>query len=381
MNATPDENPESQSNPLARPKSEQYMAWVVLALLVGGCLLVLKPFVSAVLWAVVLCFSSWPIYQRVLKILGNRRTLAALVMSVSMILIILLPFIVIGTTLADSVKDFTAATKQWISGGPPAPPSWLAKIPVVGEKAVDAWKDMAADTAQLREQAQKYIEPVSARLLKLAIALGGGLVQLSMSIFIAFFLFRDGVYAAERLKSMVERIGGARGQHLLTTAGNTVRGVVYGILGTALVQAIMAGVGFLIAGVPGAALLAFLTFFLSIVPMGPPLVWLPAALWLFNQGHTGWGIFMLIWGVGVSSIDNVVKPWLISQGSAMPFILIFFGVLGGALAFGFIGVFLGPTLLAVGYRLMEEWGASKKLAAITVAADDPKPPDETPVAN
>jgi predicted PurR-regulated permease PerM len=146
-------------------------------------------------------------------------------------------------------------------------------------------------------------------------------------------------------------------------AGKTVRGVVYGILGTALAQAVVAGIGFVIAGVPGAALLALLTFFFSVVPLvGTALAWVPAALWLFHQGSTGWGIFMLVWGVGVANIDNVVKPWLISQGSDMPFILIFFGVLGGALSFGFIGVFLGPTLLAVGFRLVEEWGSSNRTA-------------------
>jgi predicted PurR-regulated permease PerM len=195
------------------------------------------------------------------------------------------------------------------------------------------------------------------------VALGGGLVQLALSIFIAFFLFRDGVAIGQRVTAAVERIGGERGMHLLEVAGNTVRGVVYGILGTGLVQALMAGIGFLIAGVPGAALLALLTFFLSVVPVGPPLVWLPAALWLFYQGKTGWGIFLLVWGVIVSSVDNVVKPWLISQGSDLPFILIFFGVLGGALVFGFIGVFIGPTLLAVGYRMVEEWGTAKTAEA------------------
>ena len=108
--------------------------------------------------------------------------------------------------------------------------------------------------------------------------------------------------------------------------------------------------------------MALLTFFASVVPViGTALTWLPAAIWLFHQGATGWGIFMLIWGVGIANIDNVVKPWLISQGSNMPFILIFFGVLGGALTFGFIGVFLGPTLLAVGYRLVEEWAATKSI--------------------
>ncbi len=127
------------------------------------------------------------------------------------------------------------------------------------------------------------------------------------------------------------------------------------VYGTALAQAVVAGIGFAIAGVPRAGLLTLLTFFLSVVPIGPPLVWIPAAIWLFYQGSLGWGIFMVCWGVLVSSVDNVIKPMIISQGSHIPFILILFGVLGGALAFGFIGVFLGPLLLALGYRLLQEW--------------------------
>jgi len=114
-------------------------------------------------------------------------------------------------------------------------------------------------------------------------------------------------------------------------------------------------------------MLALLTFFLSVVPVGPPLIWIPAAFWLFHEGSTGWAVFMLVWGIGVSSVDNVVKPWLISQGSDMPFLLMLFGVLGGALAFGFIGVFLGPTLLAVGYRLVTEWAATADAIAMKKA--------------
>jgi predicted PurR-regulated permease PerM len=132
----------------------------------------------------------------------------------------------------------------------------------------------------------------------------------------------------------------------------------------------MAGIGFVIAGVPGAAVLTLLTFFLSVVPMGPPLVWIPAVIWLFSRGETGWGIFMIVWGIAVSSIDNFVKPWLISRGSTMPFLLILFGVLGGAIAFGFIGVFLGPTLLAVGYRVIQEWFARKSADIEESSASD-----------
>lgn len=342
---------------------ERGIAVVAVVLLCIGCLLVLRPFVSALLWSVVLCFSTWPVYQRLLTALRGRRNLAALLMTLGLIAVLLVPFMVVGITFADNIKQFTAATKSWIEAGPPDPPAWLAKAPIIGRKASEYWQSVAHDSAKLFESVKRFIEPVGTWLLKLGLLLGRGLLQIALSIFVAFFLFRDGLRAAEWLRAGVERIGGESGKHLLDVAGRTVRGVVYGILGTALVQAVTAGIGFAIAGVPGAGLLTLLTFFMAIVPMGPPLVWFPAALWLFHQGSTGWGIFMLVWGVGVSSIDNLVKPWLISQGSDLPFILVFLGVIGGALAFGFIGVFLGPTLLGMGFRLVEEWASYKRLGA------------------
>jgi predicted PurR-regulated permease PerM len=353
-----------------RSKLEQNLGWLLLAFLLGGCLLVMRPFISTLLWAAVLSFALWPVYRRLLTLLRGHRTLAAALITLGMILVILLPFLIVGLTLADNVKELTTATRRWLDAGPPAPPAWLAKVPVVGESAVEHWRGFAADSGRLVEEAKKFIEPVASALLKTGLVLGSGVVQMALSILITFFFLREGAALVGRLSAGIGRIAGERGRHLLEVAGNTVRGVVYGILGTALVQAVMAGVGFVIAGVPAAALLALLTFFLSVLPVGPPLIWLPAAFWLFHQGSTGWGIFMLVWGVAVSSVDNFVKPWLISQGSDMPFLLIFFGVVGGALAFGFIGVFLGPTLLAVGFRLVEEWSSAPAVA----------PPERTPAS-
>ena len=351
---------------------EKNLGWAIALLLLAGCLLVMRPFVSALLWAIVLCFASWPVYERLLRWLGNRRTLVASLMTLAMILVIFLPFVIAGSSLADNIRDFTASIRSAIEKGPPDPPAWLAKIPVVGQKAADQWQSLAQDTGRLWAESRRFVEPVSSWLLKAGFGLGRGLLGLALSIFITFFLFRDGGELAERLTTTVNRIGGDRGRRLLTVAGNTVRGVVYGILGTALAQAITAAIGFLIAGVPGVGLLALLTFFCSIVPvLGTGLVWIPAAIWLFHQGSIGWGVFMLIWGVGVASLDNIVKPWLISQGSDMPFLLIFFGVIGGALAFGFIGVFLGPTLLAVGFRIAEEWSATARKHAATTGNENP----------
>ncbi len=353
-----------------RSQLEQRLGWAFLLLLLVGCFMVMQPFVSALLWALVRSFSLWPLHRRLVRHLGGRRSLAAIVITVGLLLVILLPFVIVGATLADNVQQLTGATRRWIEAGPPAPPAWLSKVPLVGQKATTEWQELAADSSKLLEQAKRLLEPASIWLLKSGFALTKGLLELTLSILISFFFLRDGSRLAETLIIGIRRIAGDRGERLLEAAGKTVRGVVYGILGTALVQAVLAGIGYLIAGVPGAPLLALLTFFLCIVPaVGAPIIWIPAALWLFHIGSPGRAVFMVVWGIGVSSLDNVVKPWLISHGSDMPFILIFFGVLGGALAFGFIGLFIGPTLLALGYKLVAEWFATKPLESVGTMHD------------
>jgi predicted PurR-regulated permease PerM len=167
-------------------------------------------------------------------------------------------------------------------------------------------------------------------------------------------------------------------------AGGTVRSVIYGVIGTALAQATLQATGLWLAGVPAAFFLGFLTFFLSFVPAGPPLVWLPAAAWLLYNDALGSGIFLAIWGVlVVSGVDNVLRPYLISRGANLPFILVFLGVVGGVLAFGFLGVFLGPTLLAIGYVLVEEWSAGARTSALPAGGAQqpaPRPPAAAPAA-
>jgi len=372
----------------AKTRLEQGLAIAVLVLLVIGTFVVMRPFLSALCWAAVLCFCLWPVQRKLVAVLKGRRTLAALITTITVTLVLVAPFVVMGFSVADDARTLAQGAQKWIEAGPPPPPKWLERIPIVGGRAKVYWQEFATEAFELAQKVKhaavkseeeptaveqplpattepgqpklvNALKSIFARtrtwLVAAGIAIGKGVVEVGLSVFLAFFIFRDGGAAADRLRASIDRIAGDRGKHLLEVAGNTVRGVVYGILGTALVQAIFAGVGFVIAGVPGAALLALLTFFLSVVPMGPPLVWIPAVIWLFSEGFTGRAIFMLIWGLIVSSVDNVVKPWLISQGSALPFVLIFFGVIGGAIAFGFIGVFLGPTILAVLYRLIEEW--------------------------
>lgn len=396
---------------------ERRLAGALLFLLLVGSFVVLRPFLTALLWGVVLAYALWPVQVRMLRWFGGRRTPAALANTLLLALVLVGPFVLLGMNLVDDARALGAAARRTLREGPPPPPAWLEKMPAVGGTAVRYWREFAADVVRLGESlrarlaaeeaatgggpapgpetgegtregareemageasggtggrpaaagsigesrllqwATQGLVAIRSRLMDAGLALGRGVMEFVLSVALTFFVFRDGAEVAARLRAGLVRIAGDRAHRLLEVAGNTVRGVVYGILGTALVQASMAGLGYAIAGVPGAALLGLATFFLSVVPVGPPMLWVPAAFWLFQHEGTGWALFMLGWGFGVSSIDNVVKPWLISQGSNLPFLVTFFGVIGGALAFGLIGVFLGPTVVAVTYRLIDEWSS------------------------
>jgi predicted PurR-regulated permease PerM len=351
------------------PISPRLLSGAALLALVVGCFLVLQPFLTASLWAMILAYSTWPIYLHARRVLRGSANTAALAMMLMITLLLLAPLAIVGLSLADNAATLTELLRQRIEAGTPAAPDWLGQLPLIGERATAYWNDLTHDSGRLLEEAKKALPALKAFLFASGATIGQGVMQITLSILIAFFFYRDGEVAARRLDAAVGRIGGAHGQHLLRVGAGTVRGVVYGILGTALGQALLAGIGFWVAGVPAPTLLGLVTFFLSPIPMGPVILWLPAAGWLLYQGATGWAIFMALWGMlVVSSVDNFLKPFLISRGSSLPVLFVFLGVIGGAAAFGFIGVFLGPTLLAVGYCLMQEW------AVVAPEASEPKDP-------
>ena len=356
----------SEPSPVPAQKSpravgvEQWIILAVLVVLVAGCYLVLRPFLSAALWAVILCCTTWPVFRHLQRLSHGRVTLAALVVTLVIALVVLAPFVIVGISLAENANQLLDQGKRFIDAGPPDPPAWVGQIPLVGEGANTYWASIAHDSAGLTADLKQYLLPLQAFAIASGAALAHGVLELALSIFIAFFFYRDGEAISQRLTASVGRIAGERGRRLIRVAVATMRGVVYGILGTAIAQGVLAGAGLWFAGVPAAPLLGLATFFLSPLPIGPPLVWAPAAFWLFHQGHTGWAIFMLVWGIAVvSSIDNFIKPLIISRGSNLPFILVLLGVFGGVIAFGFIGVFLGPTLLAIGFALIQDWSGER----------------------
>lgn len=422
-------------------RAEPLLGGLALMLLLVGCFFVLRPFMTALMWAMILAYSLHPMQRMFTRWFRGSRTLAACLVTLTVTIVLAGPVVFIGVSLAQDGKDLAVATRNWFMAAPEQPPEWVSQAPIVGDEIDGYWKGFAEDRKRWMEQLDKEVKTPPPRpkivvetgdglivqdspppvaefkedalesdeetkrddsshivallgrflawardwLISAGLAVGQGVTQVLVSAFLAFFLLRDSPELSERLGVAVERLAGDRGRHLIKVAGDTVHGVIYGILGTAIAQALVAGIGFWIAGVPGAVLLAVLTFFFAVVPFGPPLIWIPAALWLFAQNQPGYALFMLLWGLlGISSVDNFLRPYLISQGSKMPFALIFCGVIGGALAFGLVGVFLGPTLLAVTFRLIDEWSSNRSpetsesrpdgISALPAGPDSATPP-------
>jgi predicted PurR-regulated permease PerM len=336
--------------------SKNYAYIGAIAFLVIGCLYVLRPFLAAILFASAVVISSWPIYMFLLRRMQNRRSLAALTLTLTLLLLVILPIALVAYNLADDVGRFYDQIKLAVDTGKVEPPAWLRRLPLVGQWADKYVRETVASRDQMMELAKRMLDPARQFLLNGSIVLGMGVAQMSLAAFVSFFLYRDGQTLLRSIRVAMDRIIGPNAETVAVTVSHTVRGVMYGLLGTALAQALVAALGFAIAGVPGVLLLGFGTFVMSLVPVGPPIIWGGAAIWLFGQGQTGWGVFMLVWGLFlISGVDNVVKPMLISRGSDLPFLLVLLGVLGGVIAFGFVGLFIGPVLLAVGYSLMREW--------------------------
>jgi len=342
---------------------EYFAQLAVMSILVVGCFLVLRPFLAAMLLAAVLCISTWLPYLWLLRRMKGRQNIAAFIMTLSLALVVILPLALVAYNLADNVTAFYEVVKQAVEAGPLEPPAWVKGVPLVGGSVDEYWHLLATNQEEMLALVKRFLESTKDFLLAGGIMLGQGVVEMSLAAFICFFFYRNGVALLRFLNVAMDRVVGTHAANVFGIINNTVQSVMYGLLGTALAQGFVATIGFAIAGVPAALLLGVVTCLLSLIPIGPPLIWGSAAIWLFYQGAVGWGIFMLLWGFFlISSVDNVVKPMLISRNSNLPFILVLFGVMGGVLAFGFVGVFIGPTLLAVGFSLTQEWAARNSMS-------------------
>jgi predicted PurR-regulated permease PerM len=328
---------------------------VLMGLLIGGialgCGFVLRPFFSAILWATILVYATWPVF-RWFRSLGLPRGLVSLIMVVLTALVIVLPLALAVPGGAADVKAARLSLETWLAEIPPAP-HWLGALPFLGTLLTDTWNAWAADLSIMAAFFRPYLGMFAEQGLSLILGVAGGLVQFFVALFVAFFLWFSGDTLGPRLQILVHRIAGRYGPDLIATSTRAVRGTVYGILGTAIIQGFLTAFGLGMAGVPRVVLLGIVTAFLAVLPIGAPLIWIPAGLWLLAEGKTGHGIFLLAYGtLVVSGADHLIRPYFIARGAQIPFVLTVLGVLGGVFAFGALGIFLGPVLLGVGWMLV-----------------------------
>lgn len=342
----------TMSTPITR--YERIASLSALCLLLFACYQVLRPFLFDLLWAAILCFVTWPLYIR-LRGMRLSRNWAAIGMVLPISILLLTPFVAAAFTFTDDINRIL----EWLSGSQhvwPVAPLWLNDFPLIGDKLAAAWRGFGEDSGRIVNLIKPYAVNAGSWVLQKGINLAAELMHMGLSILVLFFFYRDGEHVAQHVVIGVERLAGEKTQRILHIVRTSLRAVVYGILGTALAQALASILGFVIAGVPYAFVLGVVAFFLMIIPAAGTIVWLPISGWLLMEGETGWAIFIAIWFLAfVGTIDNWLRPILISREVELPFVLIVFGIFGGLLAFGFIGVFIGPTLLATSYALILDW--------------------------
>ncbi len=352
--------------------AEWILMWLLLGGVAFGCVWVLLPFWSALLWAGILVFTTWPMFTWFRHHLHLKRGWAAGLMVLLTAVVLVLPLAVAAPNSAEDVTALRQVAMGWMRAGLPDAPQWVFEIPLIGPTVADLLNHWAADISAMLEAMRPYYGVVVEGSFNLLLGVANGVLMFILALFIAFFFYVYGDAIATRLQQILYRIAGAQADRLIRVTGATVRGVVYGILGTAVVQGFLTAFGLWISGVPRPVLLATVAGLLAVLPVGAPLVWIPASLWLMTTGHLGWGIFLAAYGAGViSGADSLIRPWFIARGAQLPFLLTILGVLGGAIGFGFLGIFLGPVLLGIGFTLINEWAsAGQRPPPVSIGVED-----------
>lgn len=343
--------------PTGRLRIEQIVGIALIALLTIGTLYFLSPFLPAILYAIILTVSTWPVFEWLRQHLRGSATAAAAVMTLFFVALLVVPIVFLSVRLVDEVPPLVDAAKDLFAHGLPLAPTWLMEIPVVGETASERWNGLAQDTQALGATLRPWIGKGGELLLGLGKHFGAAVLQLLVSLLVAFFMYREGAPLVRNLMAIVERVDGIRGPKLLRTAGSTMRAVVYGILGAAIVQGVLATFGLWLTGIEGWLFLGVAGGFLALIPIGLiNLQLLAASAWLFYQGQNGWGIFLVLWTlIVVANADSVIRSAIISRGANLPISVVLLGLLGGIATAGILGLFVGATVVGVFFTMIRDW--------------------------
>ena len=334
------------------------LATLALFMLIAGSLWVLRPFVPGMIWATTIVIATWPLMTSVQRLLWGRRWLAVVAMTLALLLLFFVPLSLAIATVVENLDTVVGWVKALTTLELGEPPAWLAGLPLVGARAAELWREIDQSGAgPLLSRIGPYAGTLAAGLAKEVGALGAVGLQFLLTVVIAAILYATGETAGAAVLRFSRRLAGERGESTALLAAASIRGVALGVVVTAFAQSVLGGIGLAIVGVKAATLLTALMFLLAIAQIGVIPVLVPAVIWLFWSGDTGWGIFLAIWTAFVGTFDNFLRPWLIQKGANLPLLLIFAGVVGGIIAFGLVGIFIGPVLLAVTYTLLGAWMA------------------------
>ena len=365
------------NRPISRDLTRITLGVLFIGVLMAASFWILRPFLLALIWATMIVVATWPIMLRFQGWFAGKRWLAVVLMSLSLLLVFIVPFSLAVGTIVGHADQISGWAKGLAVYSLPPPPDWLEKLPVAGTKLSAAWRDFAAAGP---EGWRAHLAPYTGAILKWfaeqAGSFGMMFVQFLLTVVIAAVLYSGGETAARAVRGFAFRLAGQRGEEAAILAAKTIRGVALGVVLTALVQSLLGGIGFLVAGVPLPALLAAVIFILALAQLPPVLVMGPAVFWLYWKGDPIWGTVLLVWTIVVSGVDNILRPLLIRKGVDLPLLLIFAGVLGGLIAFGIIGLFIGPVVLAVTYKQLEAWVAGDEQDPAPTSAGTPIRPTE-----
>jgi predicted PurR-regulated permease PerM len=342
---------------------------LALGALITGSFWILRPFLVALTWATIIVVATWPLLLHAQAWLWGKRAPAVVAMTITLLLLLVVPLYFAIETVVENAEQIANWSKSIATLAVPQPPAWLEAVPVVGGKLVARWQQVAAASP----------DEISARLWPIAHALvlwfvgqvgsvGLLLVQFLLTVIIAAILYANGEIVARGADRFARRLVGSRGESMLHLAGQAIRAVALGVVVTAVVQSGLAGIGLAIAGVPFVRVLTALMFILGVAQVGPAPVLVAATIWVYAKSGAVWGSGFLVWAIFCLTLDNFLRPLLIKHGANLPLLLIFAGVIGGLIAFGVTGLFIGPVVLAVAYTLLVDWVSDDQ------PFDRPEPP-------
>ena len=332
------------------------LAVLFIGSLIAASFWVFKPFLTSFIWATIIVVATWPILLKLQAWLWNRRSLAVTVMTVVLLLFLIIPLSFAIGAIIDSADKIIGWMKSPVTFTVPPMPEWVGKMPLIGKTIAGHWQQYAAlPPEELSARLSPYARDALRWFIAKAGSIGMMILQFLLTVIISAILYAKGETAASGVRSFARRLAGRKGEETTVLAAKAVRGVALGVVLTAIIQSVLAGIGLAITGVPAVAILTAVMFMLCIAQIGPALVLILSIIWLFWKGESFWGGVLIAWSVPVLIIDNLIRPFLIKKGADLPLLLIFAGVIGGLIAFGIIGLFIGPVVLAVSHVLLKAW--------------------------